>query len=62
MGFQAPSEEEIDRMLGRNQPEPGPPALPESWAAAIAAQLKPIIRAEIRSGLRAEAHEREPPS
>ncbi len=60
VGLRALSEEEMDRMLGRNQPEPEPPALPESWAAAIAAQLKPIIRAEIRSALRAEARKREP--
>jgi hypothetical protein len=58
-GFQPRSEEEIDRMLGRNQPPPEePPPLPswaEPWAELIAAQLKPIIRAEVRSALRAEA-------
>lgn len=60
VGFQPPSEGELDRMLGRNQPDPEPPALPEAWAAAIAAELKPIIRSEIRAALRAEARKREP--
>ena len=48
-GFQPPSEEEIDRMFGRDQARE--PVLP-SWAKLIAAQLKPIIRAEIRAELR----------
>jgi hypothetical protein len=58
-GFQPRSDEEVDRMLGRNQPPPEePPPLPSwaaPWAELIAAQLKPIIRAEVRSALRAEA-------
>jgi hypothetical protein len=57
MGFQAPSEEEIDRML--HAPPPAePPPLPgwaKPWAAEIAALLTPIIRGEIRAALRAEA-------
>jgi hypothetical protein len=52
------SEEEIDRLLGRNQPQPEePPPLPswaEPWAQMVAKLLKPIIRAEIRSALRKE--------
>jgi hypothetical protein len=57
--YKAPSDEEIDRMFGRNQPPPDePPPLPSwaaPWAELIAAQLKPIIRAEVRAALRAEA-------
>jgi hypothetical protein len=53
------SDEEVDRMLGRNQPPPEePPPLPSwaaPWAAIVAEKLKPIIRAEVRSALRAEA-------
>jgi hypothetical protein len=57
------SEEEIDRMLGRNQPPPEePPPLPSwaaPWAEVIADQLveklRPAIRAEVRGVLRAEA-------
>jgi hypothetical protein len=56
------SEEEIDRMLGRNQPDPEPPVLPSwaaPWAEVIADQLveklRPAIRAEVRGVLRAEA-------
>jgi hypothetical protein len=59
-GFQSLSEEEMDRKLGRNQPEPEPPPLPswaEPWAELIAGQLvdklKPVIRAEVRAALRA---------
>jgi hypothetical protein len=58
-GFRPPSDEEIDRMLGRNQPQPEePPPLPEwaePWAELIAAQLKPIIRREIRAAVKAGA-------
>ncbi len=49
------SEEEIDRMLGRNQPPPEPPPLPswaEPWAELVAQKLKPIVRAEVRAALR----------
>jgi hypothetical protein len=57
VGFQAPSEEEIDQML-HPPPAAEPPLLPgwaEPWAAEIAALLTPIIRREIRAALRAEA-------
>ena len=61
--FRVRSEEEIDRLLGRNQPPPEePPPLPRwaaPWAEVIAEQLveklRPVIRAEIRDVLRAEA-------
>ncbi len=56
VGFQVPSEEEIDQML-HPPAATGPPALPgwaEPWAAEIAALLTPIIRREIRAALRAE--------
>jgi hypothetical protein len=49
------SEEEIDRMLGRNQPPPEPPPLPgwaEPWAELVAKKLKPIVRETIRAELR----------
>jgi hypothetical protein len=61
VGFHAQNEEEIDQML-HPPPSTEPPPLPawaEPWAAAIAAQLKPILRAEVRSALRAEARKRE---
>jgi hypothetical protein len=53
------SEEEVDRLLGRNQPPPEPPPLP-SWAAPwaeligkqIAEHLRPIVRAEVRAALK----------
>jgi hypothetical protein len=57
VGFQASSEEEIDRMLHPRAPT-DPPPLPgwaEPWAAEIAALLTPIIRREIRAAVRAEA-------
>jgi hypothetical protein len=54
--FRAPSDEDVDKMLGRTRPPPeAPPPLPSwaaPWAELIAAQLKPIIRAEIRAELR----------
>jgi hypothetical protein len=57
VGCQAPSEEEIDRML-HPAPAAEPPPLPgwaEPWAVEIAALLTPIIRREVRAALRAEA-------
>ncbi len=60
VGFQAPSEEEIDRML-HPPPATEPPPLPgwvEPWAAEIAALLTPIIRREIRAALKADAAKR----
>jgi hypothetical protein len=60
VGFQAPSEEEIDRML-HPPPATEPPPLPgwaEPWAAQIAALLTPIIRREIRAALKADAAKR----
>jgi hypothetical protein len=57
VGFQVPSEEEIDRMLHPPAATESPP-LPgwaEPWAAEIAALPTPIIRREVRSALRAEA-------
>jgi hypothetical protein len=57
VGFRAPSEKEIDRLLHPPRAT-GPPPLPgwaEPWAAEIAALLTPIIRREIRAALRAEA-------
>ena len=53
------SDEEIDLMLGRNQPQPeGPPDWLIAQAKVIAAetvkQMKPVIRAEIRAELRKE--------
>jgi hypothetical protein len=60
VGFQAPSEEEIDQML--HPPRAAePPPLPggaEPWAVEIAALLTPIIRREIRAALRADARRR----
>jgi hypothetical protein len=63
VGCRPPSDEEVDRMLGRNQPQPeGPPPLPgwaEPWAELVAdklvAKLKPPIRFEVRAALKAEA-------
>ncbi len=60
VGFQARSEEEIDRML-HPPPATEPPPLPgwaEPWAAQIAALLTPIIRREIRAALKADAAKR----
>ena len=57
VGFQVPSEEEIDRML-HPAPAAEPPPLPgwaEPWAVEIAALLRPIIRREVRAAVRAEA-------
>lgn len=57
VGFQVPSEEELDRML-HPPPSVEPPPLPgwaEPWAAAIAALLTPIVRLEVRAAVRAEA-------
>jgi hypothetical protein len=61
VGFRAPSEEEMDRRLGR-APQSEPPPLPEwaaPWAELVADKLlekmKPVIRAEVRAALRAEA-------
>jgi hypothetical protein len=57
VGFQAPSEEEIDQML-HPPPATEPPPLPgwaEPWAVEIAALLTPIIHREIRAAVRAEA-------
>jgi hypothetical protein len=57
VGFQAPSEEELDRMLHPPSSTESPP-LPgwaKPWAAEIAALLTPIIRREIRAAVRAEA-------
>ena len=57
VGFQAPSEEEIDRML-HPPPASEPPPLPgwaEPWAELLAEKLKPVVRAEVRAALRAEA-------
>jgi hypothetical protein len=59
VGFQAPSEEEIDQML-HPPASTEPPPLPgwaEPWAAQIAALLTPIIRREIRAAVRAEARQ-----
>ena len=56
VGFQAPSEEEIDRML-HPPPSVEPPPLP-GWAELLAEKLKPVVRAEIRAALRAEARRR----
>jgi hypothetical protein len=59
VGFQAPSEEEIDRMLHPpSATEPPPlPGWAEPWAVEIAALLTPIIRREIRAALGAEARQ-----
>jgi hypothetical protein len=53
------SEEEIDRMLGRNQPEPVPLPMPswaQPWSELIAEQLVeklgPVIRRECRAAIR----------
>ena len=57
VGFQAPSEDELDRML-RPLPPAEPPPLPgwaERWAELLAEKLKPVVRAEIRAALKAEA-------
>ena len=56
-GFQARSEDELDRML-RPPPPTEPPPLPgwaEPWAELLAEKLKPVVRAEIRAALKAEA-------
>jgi hypothetical protein len=57
VGFQVPSEDEIDRML-HPPPSAEPPPLPgwaEPWAELLAEKLKPVVRAEIRAAVRAEA-------
>jgi hypothetical protein len=57
VGFQAPSEEEMNRML-HPLPPTEPPPLPgwaEPWAELLAEKLKPVVRAEIRAALRAQA-------
>jgi hypothetical protein len=57
VGFQARSEDELDRML-RPPPPTEPPPLPgwaEGWAELLAEKLKPVVRAEIRAALKAEA-------
>jgi hypothetical protein len=54
------TEEEIDQMF-HPPPPTEPPPLPswaEPWAELVAAQLKPIIRAEVRAALKAEARKR----
>ena len=56
VGFQVPSEEEIDRML-HPPPATEPPPLPgwaEPWAEIVADKLKPIVRSEVRKAVRAE--------
>ena len=56
-GFQARSEDELDRML-RPPPPTEPPPLPgwaEAWAELLSEKLKPVVRAEIRAALKAEA-------
>jgi hypothetical protein len=58
--YAVPSEEEMDRMLGRNQAPPEqPPSLPSwamPWSELIAEQLveklRPVIRAEVRAVIR----------
>jgi len=57
VGCQAPSEDELDRML-RPPPPTEPPPLPgwaEPWAELLAEKLKRIVRAEIRAALKAQA-------
>ena len=57
VGFQARSEDELDRLL-RPPPPTEPPPLPgwaEPWAELLAERLKPVLRAEIRAALQAEA-------
>jgi hypothetical protein len=61
-GCRARSEEDIDAMLGRNQPDTEPPPLPtwaEPWAEMIAGQLvarlRPVIREVVRAELRKAA-------
>jgi hypothetical protein len=56
-GCQAPSEDEIDRML-HPPPPTEPPTLPgwaEPWAELLAEKLKPVVRAEVRAAMKAEA-------
>ncbi len=56
VGFQARSEDELDRMLRPPPPSERPP-LPgwaEPWAELLAEKLKPVVRAEIRAALKAE--------
>jgi hypothetical protein len=56
VGFQAPSEDELDRMLRPPPTEPPPlPGWAEPWAELLAEKLKPVVRAEIRAALTAEA-------
>jgi hypothetical protein len=57
VGFQAPSDEELDRML-HPPPAAAPPPLPgwaDPWAELLVEKVKPVVRAEIRAALRAEA-------
>ena len=64
-GVVAMSEEEIDAAADRIFRPPPPPPLPEwaePWAELVAKKLKPVIRAEVRSALRAEARKRAPTS
>jgi hypothetical protein len=54
VGCQAPSEEEIDRML-HPPPIAEPPPLPgwaEPWAELLAEKLKPVVRTEVRAALK----------
>jgi hypothetical protein len=69
------TEEEMDKLLGRNQPPPEePPPLPGwamPWAELIAEQtaeilavkvakkVRPIVKAEIRAALKAQARQQE---
>ena len=56
-GFQARSEDELDRMLRPPAPAESPP-LPgwaEPWAELLAEKLEPVVRAEIRAALKTEA-------
>ena len=57
MGFRAPSEDELDRMLRPlAHTEPSPlPGWAEPWAEMVAEKLQPVVRAEIRAALQAEA-------
>ena len=57
VGFQAPSEDELDLMLRPPAPtEPPPlPGWAEPWAELVAEKLQPVVRAEIRAALMAEA-------
>jgi hypothetical protein len=57
VGFQPPSDEQMDRWF-RPPPPTEPPPLPEwaePWAELVAEKLKPTIRKEIRAAVKAEA-------